>query len=107
MSLPPKQFSAGPPPNGFYTPSSAQGQMAISQAVSAPAVCTSRILQISEALIYNGSGGDDGTTAEDFQETLEDMVEGCSEHGKVGLEDMVEGCSGHGKVGADSLTTVN
>ena len=53
--------------------------MAIQNA--APPAVTSRVLQITEALIYK----DGETSGEDFQDTLEDMIEGCQMHGKVRL----------------------
>lgn len=48
-------------------------------ALTAPAACTSRIIQIAEALVYDESQ----TQVDDFAETLEDMLEGCGEHAKV------------------------
>ncbi|CAD7939371.1 unnamed protein product [Amoebophrya sp. A25] len=48
-------------------------------AIAAPPVCTSRIVQISDALQYDPYS----TVHEDFIDTVEDMVEGCSQHGKI------------------------
>ncbi|CAD7947561.1 unnamed protein product [Amoebophrya sp. A120] len=48
-------------------------------AIAAPPVCTSRVLQISEALRYDPFK----TEQDEFEECLEDMVEGCSMHGKM------------------------
>jgi len=56
-----------------------QAAAAAPLAIAAPAVCSSRILQIAEALQYDPYK----TVHEDFLDTVEDMVEGCSQHGKI------------------------